>query len=72
MVKRLPPGPDACGTDADRSDLNCFVLAIEQVLEMDRSAVRAAAASELSTDACIAKVLNALQSARESVLAAAG
>jgi hypothetical protein len=66
LVSRLPPGPRAVKTDADQADLAALILALEQVQQMDRRAVRAAAATEFSADACVDKLLAALQKARRA------
>jgi hypothetical protein len=71
LVQRLPPGDDACSADTDRYDLSCLIQAVERVREMDRTTVREIAVAEFSVDAVTAKVLEALDAARQSVLAGA-
>jgi len=64
LVDRLPPGRRCMGTEADQAAMDVYMEAIRLGLEMDRRAVRAAAAEEFATDRIADAVVTALDRAR--------
>ena len=64
FVERLPPGRNLARDENDVRALAEFHTAIESAMQLDRSAVRHAAAGEFDTEVIVDNILNALNAAR--------
>jgi len=64
LVDRLPPGKQCVDNEDDEAALAAYLNAVRRAQEVDRRAVRAAAATEFATDRIVDAVLTALDEAR--------
>jgi hypothetical protein len=64
FVEHLPHGPRANPAEANQIRLAAYLTAIEKAQYFDRHLVRTTALATFSTEACVDKVLNALERAR--------
>jgi hypothetical protein len=64
FVDRLPPGQRCASTDSDVLALRSFLDAITRAYQMERPAVRAAAASRFDTNVVASKIASILDEAR--------
>jgi len=64
VVDRLAPGKQCAGNEDDKAVLAACLDAVRQAQEMDRQAVRTAAAAEFATDRIVDTVVAALDQAR--------